>query len=115
VRMSCGDEQTMFVQECKRDLGRAAAARSAAYGEEPYALSDPLLKPLESTKWHLWHGNVFRAFSVSGQLFPEGLLQDLLKPRRNRAAEQRSEEGDIACGVDVLGIHPQLQPETSPV
>ena len=37
-----------------------------------------------------------------------------LSPRRNRAAEQRSEEGDIACGVDVLGIHPQLQPETSP-
>jgi hypothetical protein len=53
--------------------------------------------------------------SVSGQLFPEGLLQDLLKPRRDRAAEQRSEEGDIACGVDVLGIHPQLQPESSPV
>ena len=87
----------------------------AGDGEEPYALRDPILRTLESTKWYLGHGNVFRAFSVSGQLFPEGLLQDLLKPRRDRAAEQRSEEGDIACGVDVLGIHPQLQPESSPV
>src|SRR5882724_58296 len=30
-------------------------------GEEPYALRDPILKTLESTKWYLWHGNVFRA------------------------------------------------------
>ena len=74
MRTSWGDEQTMFEQGCERDLGRAAAARFAADGEEPYALRDPLLKTLESTKWYLWHGNVFRAFSVSGQLFPEGLL-----------------------------------------
>jgi hypothetical protein len=30
-------------------------------GEEPYALRAPILKTLESTKWYLWHGNVFRA------------------------------------------------------
>jgi hypothetical protein len=30
-------------------------------GEEPYVLRDPVLKALESTKWYLWHGNVFRA------------------------------------------------------
>jgi hypothetical protein len=30
-------------------------------GEEPYALRDPIVKALESTKWYLWHGNVFRA------------------------------------------------------
>jgi hypothetical protein len=30
-------------------------------GEEPYAFRAPVLKALESTKWYLWHGNVFRA------------------------------------------------------
>src|SRR5882724_3744524 len=30
-------------------------------GEEPYTLRNPVLKSLESTKWYLWHGNVFRA------------------------------------------------------
>jgi hypothetical protein len=52
---------------------------------------------------------------ASGQLFPEGLLQDLPEPRRHRAAEQRSQQGDIARGVDCLGIHPQLNPESCPI
>jgi hypothetical protein len=30
-------------------------------GEAPYAFRAPVLKALESTKWYLWHGNVFRA------------------------------------------------------
>jgi hypothetical protein len=30
-------------------------------GEEPYAFRAPVLKALESTKWYLWYGNVFRA------------------------------------------------------
>jgi hypothetical protein len=30
-------------------------------GEESYALRDPVVKALESVKWYLWHGNVFRA------------------------------------------------------
>ncbi len=77
----------MFVQGCERDLGRAAAARFAADAEEPHALRDPILKTLGKHEMVPLAGNVFRAFSVSGQLFPEGLLQDLLKPRRDRVAE----------------------------
>jgi len=30
-------------------------------GEETFQLRESVLKSLESTKWYLWHGNVFRA------------------------------------------------------
>ncbi len=30
-------------------------------GEEAFELREDVLKSLESTKWYLWHGNVFRA------------------------------------------------------
>ncbi len=41
-------------------------------GEEPYMLHDPVLKALESTKWYLWHGNVFRALQEI-----ESIIMDL--------------------------------------
>jgi hypothetical protein len=52
--------------------------------------------------------------SASGQRFLEGFLQDLFEPRRHRAAEQRAPEGDIAGGMHLSGIHPELESKTDP-
>lgn len=62
----------------------------AGDGEESYALRAPILKTLESTKWYLWHGNVFRALQeielismdldAAGAETADATVQKLLKP-----------------------------------
>ena len=41
-------------------------------GKEPYTLRNPVLRTLESIKWCLWHGNIFRALQET-----ESITMDL--------------------------------------
>jgi hypothetical protein len=51
--------------------------------------------------------------SASGQAFLECLLNDLLQTTGDRATEQAAQQGNIAADVDILGIDPHLDPESS--